>query len=76
MGEEDLVSVTWTKIRQRAFYCVCQQADDKLLHVQKCAMEGTVCYRGNIFVRNEMSVWKQSRCDETYQNYVVFRNNM
>lgn len=71
MGEEDLVSVTWTKIRQRAVYCVCQQTDDKLLHVQKCAMEGTACYLGNIFVRNEMSVWKQSRCNETYQNCVV-----
>jgi hypothetical protein len=54
MKEENLVSVTWTKIRQTASYYVCQQANDKLLHVQKCAMEGAVCYCSNILVRNEM----------------------
>jgi len=58
MREQNLVSVTWTKIVQRASYYVCQQANDKLLHVQKCAMEGTVYYR-DIFVRNGMSVWRQ-----------------
>ena len=75
MREEKLISVTWRKIRQRVSYYVCQQANDKPLRVHKCATEGTVRYRGSIFV-TMMSVWKESICGETYENYVIFRNNV
>lgn len=76
MREEKLVSVTRTKIRQRVSYYACQQANDKPLHVHKCATKGTARYRGSIFVRNDMSVWKESTYGETYQNYVIFSNNV
>lgn len=76
MREEKLVSVTWRKIRQRASYYVCQQANDKPLRVHKRATEGTVRYRGSILVTMICRYGKKVYVAKHTRIYVIFRNNV